>query len=97
MDNIDSLPTLENSDFTPDEESVLNTYFSDEDEDEEIKDNKINWKLFIILIILFALLASSILNGLFNKIPYVSKNEYTILIFKTFIFALVYLGLYYFM
>lgn len=95
MDNIDSLPTLENSDFTPDEESVLNTFFPDEDE--EVDEKKFNWKFFIILIVLFVLLASSLLNGLFNKIPYVSKNEYTVLIFKTVLFALVYLGLYYFM
>lgn len=95
MDSIDSLPTLENSDFTPDEESVLNTYFSDDEN--ELVEKKINWKIFIILLIVFALLASSILNGMLNKIPYISKNEYTMLLFKTVIFASVYLGLYYFM
>jgi len=96
MDSIDSLPTIENSDFTPDEESVLNTYFSDDDDDTSIN-SKFNWKFFIIVLIVFALLCSSILNGVLNKVPYVSKNEYTLLLFKTILFALVYLGLYYFM
>ncbi len=93
MDPLSSLPANNNTSNTPEENGVINKYFSDGTP----SSSSINWMLMGAIVFTFLVLGNPWIDGLFCKIPYCGDNVYMSFGIKTVLFLVAIAILFYFM
>ena len=90
------LPVKDDIQHSQEEEGIMDTFFGNDTAkptppEEEGFFAKLQLKKVGIMLLFFALLCSGVLDGMFEKIPYIEGNQIATLILKSGIFALVFM------